>query len=425
MAVAYKDRSAAELQEEYRAVKAQFDALKSRELKLNMSRGKPSKAQLDMVSDIMDVFKTPKDYISDGIDVRNYGELSGLPAAKRLFAEILGCKPEECFIGGNASLTLMYDLVSKGYTHGLRHSEKPWCKLDTVKWLCPAPGYDRHFKITQSFGCEMIVIPMTPTGPDMDLVEEHVKDPAVKGMWCVPKYSNPDGIVYSEETIRRIANLKPAAQDFTLMWDNAYCIHEFEGEYVEFPDILSLCREAGNPDMVYEFASTSKVTFPGAGISVMATSEANQKYMQKLLAIQTISYDKVNQQRHVLYLKDKAHTLELMKKHAAHMAPKFQCVLRHLDGIADLGIASWERPKGGYFVSCNTVPGLAKRTLALCSEAGVTMTGAGATFPYGIDPQDSNIRIAPSLPPVEELEQAMEVFTTSLRLAALEQLMAQ
>ena len=425
MAVAYKDRSAAELQEEYRAVKAQFDALKSRELKLNMSRGKPSKAQLDMVSDIMDVFKTPEDYISDGIDVRNYGELSGLPAAKRLFAEILGCKPEECFIGGNASLTLMYDLVSKAYTHGLLHSEKPWCKLDTVKWLCPAPGYDRHFKITQSFGCEMIVIPMTPTGPDMDLVEEHVKDPAVKGMWCVPKYSNPDGIVYSEETIRRIANLKPAAQDFTLMWDNAYCIHEFEGEYVEFPDILSLCREAGNPDMVYEFASTSKVTFPGAGISVMATSEANQKYMQKLLAIQTISYDKVNQQRHVLYLKDKAHTLELMKKHAAHMAPKFQCVLRHLDGIADLGIASWERPKGGYFVSCNTVPGLAKRTLALCSEAGVTMTGAGATFPYGIDPQDSNIRIAPSLPPVEELEQAMEVFTTSLRLAALEQLMAQ
>ena len=425
MAVAYKDRSAAELQEEYRAVKAQFDALKSHELKLNMSRGKPSKAQLDMVSDIMDVFKTPEDYISDGIDVRNYGELSGLPAAKRLFAEILGCKPEECFIGGNASLTLMYDTISKAFTHGLLHSVSPWCRLDTVKWLCPAPGYDRHFKITQSFGCEMIVIPMTPTGPDMDLVEEHVKDPAVKGMWCVPKYSNPDGIVYSEETIRRIANLKPAAQDFTLMWDNAYCIHEFEGEYVEFPDILSLCREAGNPDMVYEFASTSKVTFPGAGISVMATSEANQKYMQKLLAIQTISYDKVNQQRHVLYLKDKAHTLELMKKHAAHMAPKFQCVLRHLDGIADLGIASWERPKGGYFVSCNTVPGLAKRTLALCSEAGVTMTGAGATFPYGIDPQDSNIRIAPSLPPVEELEQAMEVFTTSLRLAALEQLMAQ
>ena len=423
--MAYRDWTKAELAAEKTAVTAHFDDLKAQALKLNMARGKPGKEQLDLVSDILTVLQTPEDCQVDGIDARNYGELTGLPSAKALWADILGCKPEECFIGGNASLTLMYDTISKAYTHGLLHSRTPWCKLDTVKWLCPSPGYDRHFKVTESFGCEMIVIPMTPTGPDMDLVEEHVKDPAVKGMWCVPKYSNPDGIVYSEETIRRIANLKPAAQDFTLMWDNAYCIHEFEGEYVEFPDILSLCREAGNPDMVYEFASTSKVTFPGAGISVMATSEANQKYMQKLLAIQTISYDKVNQQRHVLYLKDKAHTLELMKKHAAHMAPKFQCVLRHLDGIADLGIASWERPKGGYFVSCNTVPGLAKRTLALCSEAGVTMTGAGATFPYGIDPQDSNIRIAPSLPPVEELEQAMEVFTTSLRLAALEQLMAQ
>ena len=424
MRVAYQARSKEALQEEHRAVQAEYDALKSRNLKLNMSRGKPSRAQLDMVSDIMNVFQSPEDFISDGIDVRNYGELSGLPAAKRLFAEILGCKPEECFIGGNASLTLMYDTISKAFTHGLQHSTAPWCKLDTVKWLCPSPGYDRHFKITQSFGCEMITVPMTPTGPDMDLVESLVKDPAVKGMWCVPKYSNPDGIVYSDETIRRIANLHPAAPDFTLMWDNAYCVHEFEGEYLPFPDIIGLCRDAGNPDMVYEFASTSKVTFPGAGISVMATSEANQKYMQKLLSIQTISYDKVNQQRHVLYLKDKAHTLELMKKHAAHMAPKFQCVLRHLDGIADLGIATWERPRGGYFVSCNTAPGLAKRTLALCSEAGVTMTGAGATFPYGIDPQDSNIRIAPSLPPVEELELAMQVFTTSLRLAALEQLLA-
>lgn len=424
MRVAYQARSKEALQEEHRAVQAEYDALKSRNLKLNMSRGKPSRAQLDMVSDIMNVFQSPEDFISDGIDVRNYGELSGLPAAKRLFAEILGCKPEECFIGGNASLTLMYDTISKAFTHGLQHSTAPWCKLDTVKWLCPSPGYDRHFKITQSFGCEMITVPMTPTGPDMDLVESLVKDPAVKGMWCVPKYSNPDGIVYSDETIRRIANLHPAAPDFTLMWDNAYCVHEFEGEYLPFPDIIGLCRDAGNPDMVYEFASTSKITFPGAGISVMATSEANQKYMQKLLSIQTISYDKVNQQRHVLYLKDKAHTLELMKKHAAHMAPKFQCVLRHLDGIADLGIATWERPRGGYFVSCNTAPGLAKRTLALCSEAGVTMTGAGATFPYGIDPQDSNIRIAPSLPPVEELELAMQVFTTSLRLAALEQLLA-
>ena len=292
-----------------------------------------------------------------------------------------------------------------------------------MRFLCPAPGYDRHFKISESFGMELIYIPMTPTGPDMDAVEQAVRDPAVKGMWCVPKYSNPDGIVYSDETIDRIAALKPAAPDFALMWDNAYCIHEIYGDFVPFRDMLSLCRAQGNADMVYEFASTSKITFPGAGVAVMAASEENLKHLVSLITFQTISYDKVNQLRHVCYLKDKAHTLELMKKHAAHMAPKFRCVLRHLDGIADLGVASWERPKGGYFVSCNTEPGLAKRTLALCSEAGVTMTAAGATFPYGIDPQDSNIRIAPSLPPVEELEQAMEVFTTSLRLAALEKLL--
>ena len=425
MSVAYKDRTHEELKQELASAQAAYEALKAQNLKLNMARGKPGKEQLDLVSDLLTILHSPEQCMCDGMDVRNYGELSGLPSAKRLFADILGCKPEECFVGGSASLTLMYDAVSKAVTHGMLHSEKPWCKLDSVKWLCPAPGYDRHFKITQSFGFEMITVPMTPTGPDMDLVEQLVKDPAVKGMWCVPKYSNPDGIVYSEETIRRIANLKPAAQDFTLMWDNAYCIHEFEGEYVEFPDILSLCREAGNPDMVFEFASTSKITFPGAGISVMACSEANQAYMQKLMGIQMISYDKVNELRHVLYLKDKETTLVLMKKHAQVLAPKFRCVLEKLDTqIAPLGIATWQRPKGGYFVSVNTEPGLAKRTLALCKEAGVVMTGAGATFPYGVDPQDSNIRIAPSLPPVHELEKAMEVFCVSLRLAALEKLLA-
>ena len=422
---AYVQRTKEELEKELAQVKGHFEELKAKSLSLNMARGKPGKAQLDLVSDILTVLNDPAQYVSDGIDVRNYGELTGIPAAKRLFAEILGCKPEECFIGGNASLNLMYDTISKAYTHGLLHSEKPWSKLDTVKFLCPCPGYDRHFKITESFGAQMINIPMTPTGPDMDLVEELVKDPAVKGMWCVPKYSNPDGIVYSDETVDRIANLKPAAADFLLMWDNAYCIHEFDGEFVPFRDILTLCREAGNPDMVFEYASTSKITLPGAGVSVMAASVDNQKYMESLLTIQTISYDKVNQLRHVLYLKDKAHTLELMKKHAKIMLPKFQCVLRWLDTeIEPLGIASWQRPKGGYFVSVNTTPGLAKRTLALCKEAGVVMTGAGATFPYGKDPQDSNIRIAPSLPPVEELEIAMDVFCTCLKLAALEQKLA-
>ena len=421
--MAYRDWTKAELAAEKVAVAAHFDDLKAQALKLNMARGKPGKEQLDLVSDILTVLQTPEDCQVDGIDARNYGELTGLPSAKALWADILGCKPEECFIGGNASLTLMYDTISKAYTHGLLHSRTPWCKLDTVKWLCPSPGYDRHFKVTESFGFELITVPMTPTGPDMDLVEELVKDSAVKGMWCVPKYSNPDGIIYSDETIDRIAHLKPAAPDFTLMWDNAYCIHEFEGEFVPFRDILTLCREAGNPDMVFEFASTSKVTLPGAGVSVMAASVANQKYMEKLISIQTISYDKVNALRHVRYLKDKAHTLELMQKHAKILAPKFHCVLDSLDReIAPLGIAQWERPKGGYFISVNTAPGLAKRTLALCREAGVVMTGAGATFPYGIDPQDSNIRIAPSLPPVRELEQAMDVFCTSLKLAALEQL---
>ena len=420
---AYPEMTAEERRAEYARLQKEFDDPKARGLSLNMARGKPGKAQLDLVSDIFGLMQKSEDYVSDGIDVRNYGEMTGLPAAKRLFADILGCKPEQVFVGGNASLQLMYDTISKAYTHGLLHSERPWCREEKVKWLCPAPGYDRHFKITESFGFELITIPMTENGPDMDAVEEAVKDPTVKGIWCVPKYSNPDGIIYSDETIRRMASLNPAAPDFLIMWDNAYCIHEFEGDYVEFPDILSECEKAGHPDMVFEFASTSKVTLPGAGISCFATSEANMEYMKKLLTVQVISFDKVNQQRHVLYLKDKAHTLELMKKHAAIMGPKFRAVVDTLDKeIAPLNIATWRRPKGGYFVSLNAMPGTAKRTLALCKEAGVTMTNAGATFPYGKDPQDSNIRIAPSLPPVEELEQAIAVFCVCLKMAALEKL---
>ncbi len=420
---AYAKMTPQERREEYAALAKKFEDLKALGLKLNMARGKPGKAQLDMVSDIFTLMQKPEDYVSDGIDVRNYGETAGLPAAKRLFAEILDCKPEQVFAGGNSSLQLMYDTISKAYTHGLLHSQRPWCREEKVKWLCPAPGYDRHFKVTESFGFELITIPMTEEGPDMDAVEEAVKDSAVKGIWCVPKYSNPEGVIYSEKTIRRMAALKPAAPDFTIMWDNAYCIHELEGDYVPFPDIISLCAEAGNPDMVFEFASTSKVTLPGSGISCFATSEANLAYMTKLLSIQVISFDKVNQQRHVLYLKDKAHTLELMKRHAAVLAPKFRAVLDTLDReVAPTETASWRHPKGGYFISLNAMPGTAKRTLALCKEAGVTMTGAGATFPYGKDPQDSNIRIAPSLPPVEELQQAAEVFCTCLKMAALEKL---
>ena len=420
---AYPEMTAEERRAEYARLQKEFDDLKARGLSLNMARGKPGKAQLDLVSDIFGLMQKSEDYVSDGIDVRNYGEMTGLPAAKRLFADILGCKPEQVFVGGNASLQLMYDTISKAYTHGLLHSERPWCREEKVKWLCPAPGYDRHFKITESFGFELITIPMTENGPDMDAVEEAVKDPTVKGIWCVPKYSNPDGIIYSDETIRRMASLNPAAPDFLIMWDNAYCIHEFEGDYVEFPDILSECEKAGHPDMVFEFASTSKVTLPGAGISCFATSEANMEYMKKLLTVQVISFDKVNQQRHVLYLTDKAHTLELMKQHAAIMGPKFRAVVDTLDKeIAPLNIATWRRPKGGYFVSLNAMPGTAKRTLALCKEAGVTMTNAGATFPYGIDPNDSNIRIAPSFPPVEDVEKAIAVFCTCVKMSALEKL---
>lgn len=273
----YTDMSLQERQAEYAAVQAEYEKLKAMGLSLNMARGKPGKAQLDLVTPIFGLLTKPEDFVSDGIDVRNYGEVAGIPAARRLFADILGCKPEQVFVGGNASLQLMYDAISKAYTHGMLHSEKPWGKLETVKWLCPAPGYDRHFRICQSFGMELITVPMTEEGPDMDMVERLVRDPAVKGMWNVPKYSNPQGIIYSAETVQRLAAMRPAAPDFMLMWDNAYCIHELEGECVPFPDILSLCRQAGNGDMVYEFASTSKITFPGAGVAVMACSEAKDR----------------------------------------------------------------------------------------------------------------------------------------------------
>ena len=420
----YSDRSRAELEQEYRLVSEHFAACKAQALKLNMARGKPSKLQLDAVNGLLDVIRSDDDCTDAGVDVRNYGELSGIPCAKAYWADMLDCKPEQVFVGGASSLTMMFDVIARAYSHGLLHSERPWSKESVVKFLCPSPGYDRHFYITEFFGAELITVPMTAEGPDMDVVEELVKDPQVKGIWCVPKYSNPDGIIYSDSTIRRFAALKPAAPDFAIMWDNAYCVHEFEGEYVPFPDIISLCEKEGNADMVYEFASTSKITFAGGGISVIATSEANIAYFSKLFAAQMISFDKVNQLRHVRFLKDKAHTIEIMKQHAQVLGPKFKIVADTLDQeIKPLGFADWNRPKGGYFISFNTMPGTAKRALELCAEAGVQMTPAGATYPYGKDPHDSNIRIAPSLPPVAELEQAMDVFCTCIKLAALEKLL--
>ena len=422
----YSCRTRQELEQEYKKELAAFKSCCDQKLNLNMARGKPSKAQLDAVSDILTVLQTGEDCMDDGLDARNYGELAGLPCARRYWADILGCRQEQIFVGGAASLNMMFDVISRAYTHGLLHSERPWCREEKVKFLCPSPGYDRHFSITEFFGAELITVPMTPEGPDMDMVEELIRDPQVKGIWCVPKYSNPQGIIYSNEVVRRFAAMKPAAPDFILMWDNAYCVHEFEGEYVPFPDILGLCEENGNVDMVFEFASTSKITFAGGGVSVMAASEANIAYFTGVFGVQMISYDKVNQLRHVRYLKDKEHTLQIMKRHAAIMAPKFNMVADMLEKHIDpLGFAQWNRPKGGYFISLNTMEGTAKRALALCKQAGVTMTSAGATYPYGKDPQDSNIRIAPSLPPVEDLEKAMTVFCTCLKLAALEKLLAQ
>ena len=420
---AYAHLTSEERRAEYEALCQKYESYKSKNLSLNMARGKPGKEQLDLVSDMLGILSDLDSFTVDGIEARNYGELSGLPSAKKLFAELLGTKPEEVFVGGNASLQLMYDLIAKAYTHGLAHSPKPWSKEETVKFLCPAPGYDRHFKICESFGMEMVTVAMTQDGPDMDAVEELVKDPTVKGIWCVPKYSNPDGITYSDEVIDRLSTLKPTAPDFALMWDNAYCIHEFDGDFVPFRDILSLCREQGNGDMVYEFASTSKVTFPGAGVGVMATSVENQKYLTSLIGVQTIGYDKLNQLRHVRYLRDKEHTLALMKRHAQVLKPKFEAVLSALEQeIAPLEIAHWTKPKGGYFVSLHTMPDTAKKVVRLMKEAGVVMTGAGATYPYGNDPQDSNIRIAPTLPPVAELQTAMEILCVCLKLTALEQL---
>ena len=417
----YSSSTREELENAYQKEIAHYENCKLQKLQLNMARGKPSTAQLDAVSDILQVIQKKEDCIDEGVDARNYGELSGLPCAKSYWADMLDCKPDNIFVGGVSSLNFMFDVISRAYTHGLLHSPRPWCKEEKVKFLCPSPGYDRHFRITEFFGAELIIVPMTAEGPDMDMVEDLIKDPQVKGIWCVPKYSNPDGIIYSNRTVERFANLKPAAPDFAIMWDNAYCVHEFKGDYIPFPDLISMCEKAGSPDMVYEFASSSKVTFAGGSFCAMATSPANIAYISKLFGVQMISNDKINQIRHVRYLKNKEHTLEIMKIHASFMAPKFQIVLDMLNKeIAPCGFANWIEPKGGYFVSLNTMPGTAKRAVELCKEAGVMMTPAGASFPYGKDPQDSNIRIAPSLPTVEELQKAMDVFCTCLKVAALE-----
>lgn len=425
---AYKEMSREELLSLKAELEKQFAEAKGKGLKLDMSRGKPTSAQLDMTMGLMDSLNSGSDMNTEsGVDTRNYGLMDGIPEAKYLMADVMGGIPaENVIVYGNASLSIMYDTVSRSVTHGVLGST-PWCKLDKVKFLCPAPGYDRHFAITQLFGIEMITIPMTPTGPDMDLVEKYVsEDPAVKGIWCVPKYSNPQGITYSDETVRRFAALKPAAEDFRIYWDNAYSIHYlYEDEQDQILEILSECEKAGNPDMVYEFASTSKITFSGAGIAAFAASKANVEEAKKFMTIQTIGYDKVNQLRHTRYFKNLEGMLAHMKKHADILRPKFEAVLAVLEEeLGGLGIGEWTKPRGGYFISFDAMEGCAKAIVAKCKEAGVVLTGAGATYPYGIDPKDSNIRIAPSYPTSEEMAMATDLFVLCVKLVSVEKLLA-
>ncbi|MDF2567560.1 MAG: putative transcriptional regulator, GntR family [Oscillospiraceae bacterium] len=405
-----------------------YDEFKGRNLKLDMSRGKPSVSQLDLSVGMMDCLTSKDDFkTADGTDARNYAIFDGISEAKKLFADILGVSSSEIIVGGNSSLNLMYDTVQRALQFGVAGSECPWNKLDKVKFLCPSPGYDRHFAICELFGIEMITVPMTESGPDMDVVEELVaSDEQIKGIWCVPMYSNPDGITYSDDTVKRFAALKSAAADFRIFWDNAYCVHHLSDDQDHLLNLMDECKKVGTQDRVFMFASTSKVSFAGAGVAALAASENNLAFIKKQLSIQTIGHDKVNQLRHMRFFKDLEYLKNHMEKHAEIIKPKFDMVLTWLNKeIAPLEIASWKNPKGGYFVSVNTLEGCAKRTVELCKQAGVVLTPAGATFPYGNDPQDSNIRIAPTFPPVSELDLAMELFCLCIKIASVEKLLNQ
>lgn len=423
---AYKELSEEELLALKEELNKQYEEAKAKGLKLDMSRGKPSPSQLDMERDFLEVIRSDSNLKTEsGIDCRNYGLLDGIPEAKKLMADMIGVDPDNIIVFGNSSLNIMYDTVARAMLFGVNGST-PWCKLDKVKFLCPVPGYDRHFAITELFGIEMINIPMSEEGPDMELVEKYVNgDPAVKGIWCVPKYSNPQGYTYSDETVRRFAALKPAAEDFRIYWDNAYAIHDlYEDKNDQLLEIMGECEKMGNPDMVYEFVSTSKVTFPGSGISALASSKANLDSIKSTMTIQTIGPDKLNQLRHVIYFKDingmKAH----MMKHAAIMRPKFEAIEEVLDKeLGGLEIGSWTKPNGGYFISFEAMEGCAKAIVQKCKDAGVVLTGAGATYPYKKDPKDSNIRIAPTFPSEEELSTATDLFVLCVKLVSVEKIL--
>lgn len=424
----YSELSKDELLTLQSELEAKFDEIKAQNLQLDMSRGKPAAAQLNLSNGMMDVLTSESDLIGEeGVDCRNYGVLDGISEAKQLLADMSEVTKDKVIIYGNSSLNVMFDTVSRCMSHGVC-GHTPWSKLDKVKFLCPVPGYDRHFGITEYFGIEMINVPMLPTGPDMDLVEKLVsEDDAIKGIWCVPKYSNPQGISYSDDTVRRFAALKPAAPDFRIFWDNAYSIHHlYDDDQDVILELLEECEKAGNPDMVYKFISTSKVSFPGSGVAAVAASENNLKDFKKHMTFQTIGHDKLNQLRHVRFFKDMDGMHAHMRKHADVLRPKFEAVLQVLDReLAGLEIGSWIAPKGGYFISFDSLEGCAKAIVAKAKEAGLVMTGAGATYPYGNDPKDSNIRIAPSFPTPEELAVAADIFVTSVKLVSVEKLLSE
>lgn len=425
---AYKDLSREELLEIKKKLEKEFDKVRAQGLHLDMSRGKPSKAQLDLSMGMMDVLTSDTDLVCvEGVDCRNYGVIDGIKEAKQLFADMMEVPKDNIIIFGNSNLNVMYDTVARAMTHGIMGST-PWCKLDKVKFLCPVPGYDRHFAITEHFGIEMINVPMTENGPDMDIVQQYVEnDPAVKGIWCVPKYSNPQGITYSDETVHRFATLNPAAEDFRIFWDNAYGIHHlYEDKQDYLIEILMECKKEGHPDMVYKFGSTSKISFPGSGIAAIAGSDANMADIRQMMAVQTIGHDKLNQLRHVRFFKDIHGMVTHMKLHAEILRPKFEAILTCLDKeLSGLEIGSWLAPRGGYFISFDAMEGCAKAIVAKAKDAGLIMTPAGATFPYGNDPKDSNIRIAPSFPTPEELAIATQVFVLSVKLVSIDKILSE
>ncbi len=424
--MSYSELTKEQLVQELSQLRTQYKGFVEKNLSLDMSRGKPCTEQLDISSPMLNVLCNDDLCISEqGFDCRNYGILDGIPAAKELMSHMLQVKPEQVFVGGNSSLNMMFDTIACFMTTPAAEGATPWFNVEDRKFLCPVPGYDRHFAITEYFGFQMITVPMTEAGPDMDVVENLVSsDPSIKGIWCVPKYANPTGITYSDETVRRFASLKPAAKDFRIMWDNAYCVHDVADESDSLLSLMEECEKAGNPDLPFIFSSTSKVTFPGAGVAAMGTSENNMKILKKRYTTQTIGSDKLNMLRHLIFFKDFEGIKNHMQKHKAILKPRFDVVINKFsEHLSAAEIARWTTPRGGYFVSIDVFPGTAKNVVKMCKEAGVVLTGAGATYPLGVDPEDKNIRIAPSYPSISELELAMEVFCTCVRICAIEKIL--